>query len=153
MKLFIPTIGSRLKIIAPWTFRLYTEYRNSGFGQLAGLADKDGSWHCGGARYCAPKVAAWVTILPGSLLTVNRVYIRRGLHNFDSLTFYLKPDGRRPRELEVRTLKSEPRHVTVTSKAGMRFWAKLADINSLEVEVIEAVGELFSPPLAEFEEV
>jgi hypothetical protein len=153
MKLFIPTIGSRLKIIAPWTFRLYTEYRNSGFGQLAGLADEHGHWTAGGGRYCDPKVAAYVTILPGSLLTVDRVYIRRGLHNFDSLTFYLKPDGRAPRELEIRTTKSEPRFVKINSKAGMRFWAKLADVNSLEVEVIEAVGELFSPPLAEFEEV
>lgn len=55
-----------------------------------------------------------ITIPAGSVLAIDRIFIRKGLDDWSSLTFYLKhhPD---------RQFKKKP-----------RFWAKLHDCNKIE---------------------
>jgi hypothetical protein len=59
-------------------------------------------------------LAVEVTIPTGSIVSVDRIFIRKGMDDWSSLTFYLKdhPD---------KTFKKKP-----------RFWAKLADCNCIE---------------------
>lgn len=55
-----------------------------------------------------------VKIPTGSLLAIDRIFIRKGMDEWSSLTFYLK---------------EHPEHVF---KRKPRFWAKLADCNNIE---------------------
>jgi hypothetical protein len=60
-----------------------------------------------------------VTIPVDSLLSVDRIFIRKGMDDWSSLTFYLK-------EHPAHTFKKKP-----------RFWAKLADCNNIEFEQVK----------------
>lgn len=65
--------------------------------------------------------SASVTLPEGTVLTVDRYYIRSGANDFDSITFRLpKPTGRRK--------KGDP-----VPPSG-RFWVKLRDANTIEFE-------------------
>lgn len=57
---------------------------------------------------------AEVTIPVGSVLAIDRIFIRKGMNDYSSLTFFLKahPD---------KVFKKKP-----------RFWAKLVDCNKIE---------------------
>jgi len=57
-----------------------------------------------------------VTIPAGTLLEVDRIYIRKGANDFSSVTFkWVKGEGK--------------------NKKTLRFWAKLEDINNIECEL------------------
>jgi hypothetical protein len=60
-----------------------------------------------------------VTIPIDTILTVDRVYIRKGVSDFSSLTFRIPKDKNK-------------KHIY----AGVRFWAKLSDVNKIEFELI-----------------
>lgn len=60
-------------------------------------------------------------VLPaGSLLSIDRIYIRKGVKEFSSLTFYLKETTWKP--------------LAKKKKGATRFWAKLQDVNNVEFE-------------------
>jgi hypothetical protein len=59
-----------------------------------------------------------ITIPVGSTLTIDRIFIRKGMSDFSSLSFYL-------RDHPGHTFKKKP-----------RFWAKLEDCNRIEYESI-----------------
>lgn len=117
MKLFVPTIGTQLKLLANWTFTLYHESRNDTlWTALVGPLPKN-RW--GDDRYLDKDWSQGykseiVTLPAGTHLTVDRVYIRQGsdkTKSFDSLSFRVK-------------------------KANQRFWAKLSDVNTMDVEIV-----------------
>jgi hypothetical protein len=56
----------------------------------------------------------------GSLMSVDRIYIRKGVSEYSSITFYLKESTWKP--------------FAAKKKGAMRFWAKLADVNTIEFE-------------------
>jgi hypothetical protein len=60
-----------------------------------------------------------VTIPKDTILTVDRVYIRKGVSDFSSLTFRI------PKDKNKKNIY-----------AGVRFWAKLSDVNKIEFELI-----------------
>lgn len=111
MKLFIPPLRTALKLQQDWTFPLHPEYRNMDL------------WHefdpstvyMGKQKGPLP-----VTIPAGTILTVERIYIRAGLTQFNSLTFSI-PKAQYP-------FKGKPKR--------LRFWAKLADCNFMDVELL-----------------
>lgn len=108
MRIFIPDIGFRFRLAAPWRFELYPERRNRDLFDALGVA-----WPAGEIGYGPNLKPAIIAELPaGSLLTVKRVYIRQGVSGFSSITF---------------TLAGQKR---LTS-----FWAKLYDVNKIEAEV------------------
>ncbi|RQT26119.1 hypothetical protein [Burkholderia contaminans] len=63
-----------------------------------------------------------VTIPAGALLTVDRIFIRKGAADYDSVTFWLKA-SKVPVAINGRQVKK-----------SVRFWAKLDDVNAIEFE-------------------
>ncbi len=103
--LFIPPIGASIELAQDWTFELYDEYRNSNFFEYLGLQRPGRD-----AMYDPKSVTA--SLPADSVLKINRIYIRKGQKDFDSVTFFL--------------VHSKGKKVT---KA--RFWVKLADANRI----------------------
>jgi len=113
MKLFIPPLGTKLRLLRPWNFRLYCEPRNTRLWDL---------------RYSPPSLMA-IPVMhrhanyhdsyleTGDTLVVDRIYIRHGQQMFNSVTF-----------------KGLVLHAGNYHK--VRFWARLSDVNNMDVEVI-----------------
>lgn len=114
MKLYIPALGDHLRLTAPWTFKLYTEYRNETLFKHLGLEQPT---HRYGQLIGVP-----VTLDAGTELGIDRIYIRRGNKEFDSITFNL---------LGAKMTKGY-----FGSKSRVRFWAKLRDVNTIEFDSV-----------------
>jgi hypothetical protein len=98
MNLFIPSIGTEIKLAESWKFKLYGEYRNSGMFTYLGL------------KYPYKAGPVEVEFPIGTVLKVDRIYIRKGNDSYNSVTFFLI-DGKK--------------------KGRKRFWAKLDDVNRI----------------------
>lgn len=70
-----------------------------------------------------------ITLPVGTVLAVDRIYIRKGSSDYSSITFYAKGLG----ESEVKNRWSN----RVTKWKAQRFWAKLSDCNKIEFELID----------------
>lgn len=66
-----------------------------------------------------PNEHATIMISAGAVLSVDRIFIRKGMDDWSSLTFFLK-------ELPGVTFKKKP-----------RFWAKLHDCNNIEFDQVK----------------
>ncbi|NTX18023.1 hypothetical protein [Burkholderia cepacia] len=146
-KLHIPRLGADLVLLRDWSFRLFNEYRNAGLQQAVGLSNPFGGLRDFWGAKPAERVAAlensnWreadgslstvkehyfngelqhpLTIPAGALLTVDRIFVRRGAADFDSVTFWLKA-SKVPVTINGRQVKK-----------SVRFWAKLDDVNLIE---------------------
>jgi len=136
MILCMPTIGQKVRVLEgqEWKFNLYSEHRNDGAlkyfhpGWDEGL---EGYWQeqyvlPPGTSYYdfrqkfnkEPERRKWETTLPaGTVLTIDRIYLRKGASDFDSITFILnKPKG--------------------VKGPMVRFWVKLSDVNSGNLELL-----------------
>jgi hypothetical protein len=119
MKLFIPPLGTKLMLLAPWTFSLIYEARNRTLWDLM-FAPPEMSrfptrWK---EDFCE---ARSVTLDPGLTLKVERIHIRRGATGYDSVTFRGHVHG---------PSRSGPLHT-------VRFWVSLGDANKMEVRETE----------------
>ncbi|WP_411839682.1 hypothetical protein [Paracoccus sp. ME4] len=148
MRMFIPEIGTRIRLVADWTFPLIRERRNDTlFGPLAALipdhigrmeaelqqlyeamrVDPPGmnypDCHARRARM-AQEARTHVRldlVLPaGSELTIDRLYIRKGVSDHSSISFNL-----------IRTA-----HPDLQIRGRKRFWAMLEDVNRIEFDLI-----------------
>jgi hypothetical protein len=157
MKIFIPSIGTRLKLLEDWRFDLYDEYRNETLREQHGLPSG------GRDERCDP-----VVLPAGVELIVDRIYIRKGLTDFDSVTFRIAGQsipGKKVNRVAKRFIsytidgKTYPAedyykihwlrrqeatinyeefpYVEKIAKKQVRFWAKLADVNNMNAEVLE----------------
>ena len=115
----IPSIGDVLTLAEPWTLTVYWEHRNQSLVRLAGF---DADALARARDWWEVRSLGQFTFPKGTQLTVDRIYIRKGNEEFDSMTFWAKGYT-----TTVRTgLK--------TKKApSVRFWAKLADVNEMVV--------------------
>jgi hypothetical protein len=105
MRLLIPSTGTHLKLTKAWKFKLFNEYRNNPLLKKLGLPE---------GTYRADKSRS-VTLPKDTVLTVDRIYLRKGAEGFDSVTF------------RVHTYPGKPK------KWGKpRFWAKLTDVNQIQ---------------------
>lgn len=154
MKLYIPSVGDHIKLLAPWEFTLYSESRNNTLFEFLEVPGFDRSkW-----KQDVPPTP--VTIPAGEILKIDRIYIRKGKDEFDSVTFMWK--GKRTKAYsEVRkgrrmvsvhqvrpTLQSlfsgrtpppqyeDYEYVDKTPASPVRFWAKLPDVNKIEFEPV-----------------
>ena len=135
MKLFIPEIGTEIRLTKGWKFPLHFEYRNESLGKCFGIKAPDVS-NTFGYVYkdgwnCQPEGSSTPMTLPkGTILKVDRIYICKAswggdAKKFSSVTFYAtipNTKGRKP-----------------------RFWAKLRDVNNI-------VGDIITNPLEETDE-
>lgn len=132
MNLFIPDISTKFVLTAPWTFTMYMEDRNNKFiGELLAHKwdmrkpekDEDGyykyAWNA--------KVLGPVTLPEGTKLTVDRIYIRKGQRDFNSISFHAY--------LELYSVGSAK-----PTKIKGRFWVKLEDANKIQMELLPNEG-------------
>lgn len=144
MKLFIPELGTQLKLTEDWTFDLHAEHRNATVGQMNGykleyIPQRFPEWK-GGQPYpiYVPGMHDWwvkegventhiipVTLPVGTILKVDRIYIRKGAKDFSSISFFISGAPK------VTTQKNQYRNAVTRP---VRFWAKLSDCNTIEFE-------------------
>lgn len=126
-RLYIPSLGDQLRLTVPWTFDLYGEHRNSSLFEVLGLKSpppKNGYYDYDSRR---------VTLEAGSVLKVDRIYIRKGQSDFNSITFHLKGEKTKKRTQSYSSSWGGSGTYTIPSR-GVRFWVKLADANNIEFE-------------------
>lgn len=126
MRLFIPELGTQVILTEDWTFDLHFERRNETFGKKMGLTaphnPKYPDWK-GFNWWQADSPPVAVTLPVGTILTVNRIYVRQGNKAFSSVTFSAK--------IPNPTGKGKPK--------GMgRFWVKLAAANTIDCDLLES---------------
>lgn len=110
MQLYIPNIGEKIILAADWTFRLFNERRCQPFDDCPAPAQivDNPTYFLSQVKHC--------TLPAGTMLMVDRVYLRQGLDEFASISFRI-----------VST--SAP----WVAKQRKRFWAKLDDINQIQI--------------------
>lgn len=162
MRLHIPDIGDHLRLEEDWTFRLHNERRNDGFITLLGLDQspeivaakrrseaaeaKFRSLKRGDPGYdeaygeflkFSPhrrvKIDWPVTLPKGTVLKVDRVYIRKGASDFSSLTFYV---------IDTPLFSKNTKSAGAGGKKSLkkRFFASLADVNKMTVTNLPREG-------------
>ena len=143
MNIFVPDIGTKIKLTEGWIFQLYQEYRNNSIFEALGnntenlkkvVYAKDKS-------YWNPNLVVekfyYEMFLPAdSILTVRRVYIRNGKGDYSSLTFTLN-ETTHPFLAYNKEKKKK--------KTCGQFWAKLSDVNQIKCEIIKDTAKVFSP--------
>ncbi|MET0375907.1 MAG: hypothetical protein ABW128_16835 [Rhizorhabdus sp.] len=117
MKMFVPAPGDLIRLTRHWKFSLHKEYRNS---DLFEVFDPQ-------HLFCDP---LHVTLPAGTVLKVERIYIKGAYPDYNSVTFrtMASPDGRLANRKNGGTGKSR------------RFWAKLPDVNLIEFEHVEELA-------------
>ena len=105
----VPTLGTKIQLAEDWKFKLYREYRNNTL--YSAITGKSYSWDNDTGTPLS------VTFPKGTVLSIDRIYVRRGKTEYDSLTF---------------NLISTPHEKLQKKKGRVRFWAKLADVNTIK---------------------
>jgi hypothetical protein len=109
MKVFIPALKTALKLTEDWKFIVFHEYRNRFF--LASIAVN--------YLFAAPGEEAEIVTLPkDTIILLDRIYIRKGGEEYNSVTF------------RIKDCPSDPR---VNKK---RFWTNLYYANMIECDII-----------------
>lgn len=154
MKMYIPEIGDRIRLVEDWQFNLINEYRNQSLwkffeSETAAVSEQRGKMEDrlhelerkfgytysnipnmltddeqreyrdlrGRLRETQYRYANAEVMLPaGCELSVDRIYIRKGLGDWSSITFYLQS------------------HPHTGFKRKPRFWVKLSDCNQIEFD-------------------
>lgn len=129
MKVFIPTVGQRVKLVADWTFPLYWEDRNDSLFTHLSIDRPErrtfyDNFEGGREAYLQPTLtrrklrSSPATLPEGTVLTIDRIFIRKGMEDFDSITFVLnKPKG--------------------VKGPMVRFWARLDDVNAGPLHLVQ----------------
>jgi hypothetical protein len=156
VRFYIPTIGDTIKLEADWRFTVYQEERNASMLELLGFKD-DVDYHIEGLKWRDyPEPPEREGFFPaGTLLQVERIYIRKDQSDFDSITFMIPnthvmidyktyewaqklmkcPRG----EWHENDYSKPPLKVTVKpKKRPLRFWVKLDDANNIEFSKVQS---------------
>jgi len=108
----IPPLKTQIILAAAWEFGLRFESRNKSLAKALGFSSNhEWGWPAGEDYNMGDEVCK-VTMPKDTELSVERIYVRNGLQNFDSITFRVKdcPDPKFKK---------------------CRFWAKLAEVNKI----------------------
>lgn len=131
MKLYVPTNGDKLKLVADWTFTVYNvgyDDRNETLLHRADVkkVERQSEWDPRHTVVDYPRKST-VTLPANTVLQVDRVYIRKFNSasksiddDYDSITFQVIEHPTWPRDGKRKVMA--------------RFWVKLRDANSIEFE-------------------
>ncbi|MFP5434658.1 MAG: hypothetical protein ACLGIM_16295 [Alphaproteobacteria bacterium] len=125
MQVFFPTIGTQIILDAEWSFRLYDEYRNDTLIRALGFKrTQSGDYY---NRYGFPQQDQYqhctTVVLPaGTVLQIDRIYLRKGMSDYDSLTFAV---------LDSAMESLLPWKKNAVAGGAVRFWTKLDDANAM----------------------
>lgn len=96
-RLMVPTIGDTFELLEDWTFKLYREGRNGDFAQKSPGVNWQEYASIDLPRYGQHAIAGMNITLPaGTLLKLDRIYIRKGMSEYDSLTFWCNTKDKKP---------------------------------------------------------
>lgn len=124
--LYIPDIGESITLAEDWTFKLRYETRNK--TTLVAIGARSTGWRTWVRPNGIPLTTPYgqtslpyetVTLPAGTVLKVDRVYIRKGNAEFSSITFIITKDSGAAVDKKLH---------------GKRFWAKLPEVNTIEFE-------------------
>jgi hypothetical protein len=114
---YIPSIGDKIVLEEDWECTIFFERRNATFIERARPdvipKDRGAYW-----VMSSDGSSVMVTFPKGTVLTVDRIYIRKGKGEWDSVTFNM------PKQPKVAPFNG-------------RFWAKLEDVNEIKFEKVE----------------
>jgi hypothetical protein len=148
MKLYIPEIGDAILLTKDWNFPLYSERRNSDFIEaMKGIypniekvleAKWEKHWKLLREWRDNPNsdydtypndstVNFPVQLVSGTVLKIDRIYIRKGADDYSSVTFQLVSSPN-------LALMHKKDGGTLPKGCKRRFWAKLPDVNTIEYE-------------------
>lgn len=120
----MPSLGDTLVLAADWTFTVVNDSRNRLLIDWAGLASVPSNVYSyfplGTGQYDVTRnwhelraTTRAVTLPKGTVLTIDRIYLRKGSKEYDSVTF---------------------RGAIPGAKRKVRFFARLADVNRIVME-------------------
>jgi len=120
MKLFIPAIGTKIKLTMPWTFTLNREYRNESLYRFHCMSVGDTPEENWAWDWNSSKTGAIQFTMPsGITLIIDRIYIKKPSPQYNSVTFRIPKKYGNPPRIE-----------------GCRFWVKLNDANNVEGDIV-----------------
>lgn len=133
MNLYIPALGDLIRLTSDWSFTLHPEERNKTL--MEKLGDTRQVYSKWAYERNVPTSQFVATIPAGAVLSIDRIYIKKGASEFNSITFMWKGESTPARiEMEKDWRSSVPnamRPVKIPRKP-IRFWAKLADANNIQ---------------------
>lgn len=137
-KFNIPELGTSIKLAKDWRFALHHEHRNRSLFEVLNLPYLH-DWHNN-----PDPLPTMVTMPKGTVLKVDRIYIRKGASDYSSVTF-LAPGKKTTKKTEIRTGRrfngvgpGVPfTYVETFPARGVRFWVKLFDANAIVFEEIK----------------
>lgn len=114
MKMFIPPLNCKLRLLEDWEFDLMCEQRNRTLWDLKTDLPPMSS------IYQSARVGLFhpVKLVRGDELIIRRIFIRQGYEGYNSVT-----------------MSGRVQHLGVIR--SVRFWVLLDDFNTMEAEVIE----------------
>jgi hypothetical protein len=128
-KFFIPDVGFRLRLTNDTTMSLLNTYDNFGIIRADPKRDKVFQGvRAGHEFYAWTKEFTDVELLAGTILSVARVYIRKGAADYSSVTFNI--------------IESPQKIFTLKTKGGIwdgglrRFFLHIDYVNQLEFEAV-----------------
>lgn len=143
IRLYIPQLGDQIRLVKDWTFKLHVEHRNEKlFKFLKGSTEVtetiNSSYHDWRTGQIVPHTFVRttrqprnVTLREGCLLQVDRIYIRQGQGDFDSITFFLVEI---PESMHDEVNMNAKKAPFQKKKTLARFWVKVADANNIHFE-------------------
>jgi len=123
MQLCIPHLGQKFRLTSDWTFNLHLENRNISLYDLLEIERPD--YRTNHREYYGGRTVSIAALPAGTELRIDRIFVRRGLPQFDSVTFFLCD---MPNDFIKLRRKAG-------FKGAVRFWTKLDDANLMEVEL------------------
>ena len=113
MKLYVPELGDQIKLTSDWSFKLISEHRNT---TLIDYFFGESYWKKNALH--GDKLLD-ATLPKDTILTIDRVYIRKGATDYSSITF----------------------RTDLLNKKSIRFFAKLDDCNKIEFEHVKTIND------------
>jgi hypothetical protein len=110
----IPSIGTKLELSKDWLFSLHNEYRNDKFWDAYKAVHPDTEDRAKNISYLhdRPEQIIDCSLPKGTILSLDRIYVRKGKAGFDSVSFTIN-------KCPIKGIKG-------------RFWVKLEDANTLQ---------------------
>ncbi len=114
MKMYIPSVGEFFRLTEDWTFPCFV-HLNQAFIEAQRPGTNPYKQH-------DPDSSLAITLPADTVLRVDRIYIRKGKKDYDSITF---------------VVSDHPKLGNKGSIGTKRFWAKLVDVNEIVFEPCE----------------
>ena len=90
-------------------------------------------WYAKAEKLFIPELK--ITLPAGTILSIDRIYIRKGASDYSSITFFAKNLG----TILVKDRWTKHRLTKPKNKKALRFWAKLNDCNNIVFEKTDKI--------------